>query len=338
MAAIPQRSQRTAFWPFILIGVGLIWLLSNAGILQAASIGVLFRLWPLILIIVGLDLLIGRQNPALGNLIGLIGVAVLLILMLIGPSIGLVRGVELKTAAYSEPRTGVETLRLDLEAGVSETTVSALRDSSELFTADLRYIGDIRYDVRDESGGRKVVTLANIGPNSFSFYDFGWFTPNDQQPRWTIGLNPDVPLDLDVKGGVGSINLDLSGLQVRSVQLSGGVGEQAVTLPSMPEAYTAHLSGGTGGMTVTILEGAALTLTLQGGVGEFVVDVPDGAGVRVDAQTGVGGVNIPGGYTVVRQTDQTVGMDGVWESPNYDSAERKIDISFDGGVGGFTLR
>ena len=42
---------RSMFWPVILIGVGVIWLLSNLGLLPAASIAWLLNLWPLILIV-----------------------------------------------------------------------------------------------------------------------------------------------------------------------------------------------------------------------------------------------------------------------------------------------
>ena len=59
---VERQGYRSLFWPIILIGVGLIWLLGNFGIISGANLAVLFRLWPLALIVIGLDLLFGRQS------------------------------------------------------------------------------------------------------------------------------------------------------------------------------------------------------------------------------------------------------------------------------------
>ena len=68
-----NKGYRSLFWPLVLIGVGVIWLLGNLGVISWTNLTVLFRLWPLLLIAIGLDLLIGRQSPAIGALIGFAG-------------------------------------------------------------------------------------------------------------------------------------------------------------------------------------------------------------------------------------------------------------------------
>ncbi len=50
------------------IGVGVVWLLGNLGVLTTSSLVVLVRLWPLLLILIGLDLLFGRWSSAVGEL------------------------------------------------------------------------------------------------------------------------------------------------------------------------------------------------------------------------------------------------------------------------------
>ena len=66
-----KRSQ--SFWPFFLIGLGLIWLLREINVLSAEHISVLFRLWPLILIAIGVGLLVGHRSPNINLWIGLLG-------------------------------------------------------------------------------------------------------------------------------------------------------------------------------------------------------------------------------------------------------------------------
>ena len=65
-----RSSSGTPIWAFILIAVGVVWLLLQANILSGANLAVLFRLWPIILIAIGLELLIGRKSRALSLIIG----------------------------------------------------------------------------------------------------------------------------------------------------------------------------------------------------------------------------------------------------------------------------
>jgi len=48
--------RRPIFWPLLLIGIGIVFLLSNFGVL-AIDVWELWRFWPVILIVIGLDIL-----------------------------------------------------------------------------------------------------------------------------------------------------------------------------------------------------------------------------------------------------------------------------------------
>jgi hypothetical protein len=323
----------------ILIGVGLVWLLSNLGILQPASIGVLFRLWPLILIVIGLDILFGRRSPRMGTLIGVGAVILIICLMLVGPSLGWVKSAEVKEANYTEAVGDTTSAHVSLNLSVAETTVKALSDDTKnLFEANLRYVGDLTYDVSGTSD--KTITLReqNQSNNSVNFWDWNFWN-SDQNLRWDIGLSKDVPVDLEVNAGVSSGTLDLKDLQLTGLHIISGVGSINLSLPGTPEVYNVDISGGTGSTNVTLEEGAAINLKIGGGVGSVTVDVPDGAAVRLDASTGVGSVNVPSEFVRVEGSgENVVGENGVWETSGYDTADRKINITYDGGVGSFTVK
>jgi len=57
--------------PVILIGLGVVFLLNNLGILSWSLWDVIFRLWPVLLIAAGLDILLGRRS-AWGSLLALV--------------------------------------------------------------------------------------------------------------------------------------------------------------------------------------------------------------------------------------------------------------------------
>lgn len=336
MTTQPFR-DRSLFWPLIFIAVGLIWLLANLNILQAASIQVLFRLWPLVLIVIGLDLLLGRNNPRMGMMIGVGGAALIIVLMLVGPRMGIVSTPNIQESFYLEPVEDATAAKVNLNLSVAETKVKALSDSNELIRADLRYMGEIDFNVSGSS--EKVVTLSNVDtPTSYSFWDFGLFN-GSQGLRWDVGLSPKVPIAMNISGGVGSTTLDLSELQLTDLRVTAGVGSINLDLPSVEKAYDADLTLGTGSADIRIEQGAAVNITVKGGVGSVNIDVPDDAAVKVEATTGLGSVNVPSAYTRLSgDNGKPMGEDGIWQSDNFDGAARQIVIHFEGGVGGLTIR
>lgn len=336
---IRRDGYRSLFWPIVLIGVGVIWLLANMNIISAANLVVLFRLWPILLIVIGLDLLIGRQSPFLGGLIGIGAVILMVVLMLIGPSIGLgAPNIEINQAAYSEPREDAQSANVVLNMAVGTMEVNPLSDSPSLFEADISYVGSVEFQQEGESS--KFISLSQEDENvNFGLDFFAGLILNPQDDLlWNIRLSPDVPLDLDVTSGTGALDLNLTELQLTRLNVNTGTGGVDLDLPSMDESYDVSVSSGTGGGAITLEEGAAISLRLNAGTGGFSVDVPDAAAVRVEGSTGTG-IDIPSRFTrLTAEDDNFVGESGTWETEGFASADRKITIHFEGGTGGLTIR
>lgn len=333
-----RMEYRSLFWPLLLIGVGVIWLLSNMGVLSLASISVLARLWPLLLIVIGLDLLYGRRSPRVGALIGIGALALIIVLMLVGPALGWAADVDVKAASYEEPLEDASAARVTVGAGVGGVNVAPLRDSANLFEADIRYVGQVEFSAEGES--ERVVTLSQRGETSFNGGFLGFLFNPDQQLDWNVRLNPDVPLDLNVSAGTGGLTLDLSDFPLLTrLRIDTGTGGMTVTLPAAESRYEAEISAGTGGGTIRIEDGASLDLTASAGTGGFTIDVPDGAAVRLVASTGTGGITVPAFLKRVSGEDNSfVGDSGTWETDGFTSASNPITIEFDGGTGGLTVQ
>jgi hypothetical protein len=54
--------RRSLVGPVILIGLGVVFLLNNLGVLAWSVWEVILRLWPILLVAAGLDLLLGRRS------------------------------------------------------------------------------------------------------------------------------------------------------------------------------------------------------------------------------------------------------------------------------------
>ncbi len=72
------------FWPVIMLGAGVIWLLVNLSIISTYNLRVLYRLWPVLIILAGLDLLFSRRLPLLGALLALLMIAGVIFLLVWG--------------------------------------------------------------------------------------------------------------------------------------------------------------------------------------------------------------------------------------------------------------
>ncbi|HEX7587428.1 MAG TPA: DUF5668 domain-containing protein [Anaerolineae bacterium] len=289
--------------PLILITLGVLFLLANFGMLPLSFWEIAARFWPLVLILVGLELVFGRRS-AIGAL-----VVVVLWLALVGGVVwlasaggGVLPSAPLITETLSEPLGDIKSATINLDIGVATTNVIALgAEASDLMKGTFAHSSGIRiaksYNVAANEGR---LGLKGEGAD-IALFDF-------RNSRWDIGLNPGLPLVLNVNGGVGRVELDLSGLNVTAINLDAGVGTIAATTPSK-------------GVT---------TLRVNGGVGNATITVPNGVSARIHVNSGLGAIR-------VNETRFPKAADG-YQSSDYGSSANKIDIAVDGGVGSVDIR
>ncbi|MBN1286473.1 MAG: hypothetical protein JXB47_13830 [Anaerolineae bacterium] len=322
-----QSRPSSQFWAIVLIGLGVVLLAGN--ILPNLSSGFL----ALFLILLGLYVLAGRD---------------------------LLPQTEIKTDRFTAPVDAAASARIDIDLSVGDATVHALPEPGTLIDANLTYAGEIDFSVSGEA--KKSVRLRQTR-HSFA----GWLDPStwfggspERRLRWDVGLNADIPMDLNVQGGLGAARLDLRDLKVTDLRVGCGAGTVRATLPAVGEGYTAQLHGGAGALNIDIPEdavlgtsvqggigsinikigaGAAVNAQIQGGMGSVNIDVPPDAAVRVEAQTGLGSISVPPHFSRLSGgQDGFIAQEGAWETPGFADAGRQINIAFNGGMGGFTVR
>jgi hypothetical protein len=244
---------------------------------------------------------------------------------------------EVKTAHFSEPVGSATAANIRLNLATGKMIVHALTGSDNLLEADVRYIGEMEFNVSGDT--EKTVSLGqkNIPSVIAPFKDLINSISNHDDLRWEIALSPNLPLDLNVHGGVGVSKLDLSGLQLKRLNIKGGVGETQLTLPVMPTSYDVDIDGGVGETVVNIPEGAVLRLHAKGGVGEAKIRLPESAAVRIEAKGGIGGAKLPSRFKRLKGGDDFMGASGTWETDGFALAQGQIFISFTGGVGGLKV-
>jgi hypothetical protein len=125
--------------------------------------------------------------------------------------------------------------------------------------------------------------------------------------EWSIRLNQDLPIDLNVKFGAGKANLKLAGLDLTHLHVESGVGELVLDL----SGTWRH----------------DLEATINAGIGDTTLRLPQEAGLRVQSTVGLGSVHPRG---LKREGD-------VYTNDLYGQAPVNLDIIIEGGMGKVTL-
>jgi cell wall-active antibiotic response 4TMS protein YvqF len=310
------RRPPSLFWPIILIGAGVLLLLSNLGVVPWSSWSLLWRLWPVLLIALGLDVLIGRRSMAGAIFSGVV------LLVLLGGAVALVvfaQNIPI-WADLSEPAAwqikdvehpigDIERATVDIDWSSPPGHLYALSDSENLIEGRIAYRGELVFGAHTR-GDRADVQLysESAGP---------WFGPfqslPDEDRRWDVRLSPGALLDLNLNAGSGRCDFDLSELRLSALTLD--VGSGAVTL-ALPGNNT-------------------LGATIEGGSGALTISLPRSIGARVILESGSGAFRPGERFRLVSGEQDD---DGMWETRNWDTAEHTVEITIDQGSGRVAIR
>lgn len=268
-------------------------------------------------------------------------------------SIGVKGDEQIKTEHFEAPLENASSARVRLDLSVGKTTIRPLTESANVIEADLTYVGEINFSASGDT--EKVINLSQASGASEWFRGFFGWIGSGQKLAWDVALTTQIPLDLEIYNGVGQCRFDLDTLQVKSLRIAGGAGEITATLPG--GNYTASIDSGvgqtnlsvppgalvdmrvgagTGEINLDIADGADVTAHIRGGVGAVNVRLPQNAGARVEYTSGIGGAHISPRLNRVKGSEGW-NQSGVWQSPDYDTAEQKVYIRFEGGVGGLNV-
>jgi hypothetical protein len=309
------RQRPALFWPFLLIGVGVILLLSNLNILPGNAFAIIWRFWPLLLVVIGLDLLLGRRS-ALGSiissLVALIMFGGVLALVVFADQVPFLQDLEigqLKQEALDVPLGEFDSATINIDWPSGPAFLYPLSDSSNLLEGQINYHGDLIFE-QNADGRHLEVELDSRTP--------GFYVPasdsSEQDRSWRIGLHPAVELDLILDAGSGSSEYDLRELNIESFEVDAGSGSMIITLPARGQP-TGQIDGGSGNIVLILPEQMAAQIQLDGGSGAFRASSRFS---RSDAGD--------------EDDDETV-----WQTADFSRADHQLMLTIDQGSGSISI-
>jgi hypothetical protein len=196
-------------------------------------------------------------------------------------------------------RRPIEDLVVPL-AGASEGSVRirfgagqlSIGQASPGHLVDGRFVGGV---IRRDRGPGRVELEQDPS------YGLPWL---DHPADWSVGLAPDIPLDLRLDTGAARAMVDLSGVRARSVELHTGASETRIRVPRAA---------------------GATSVRAETGAASLIVEVPAGVAARIRSRMALG----------TSQVDETRFPRTAtgFESAGFASAENRVDLDLQGGVG-----
>ena len=298
----PQRAVGVPVWGIFLLFLGIVFLLQSLNILPWGLWATLWRFWPVLIIIIGLSILLRHYNVWLVSL---------LVLAVLGACLGIaiwqygaspLAGVT--TKSYSEPLGSLQRAQIEVNFTAGSLTIGSLPSSSpNLVEAD--------YEVRNGESSMKADfhKQDNEGRLSLSTEQLGRQFWDKGGVRWTVNLARGIPLAINIKSDASNMNLGLSDLGVTEFRLDVDAGNCRVTMPSSAGTTLTYIKADVANIEITIPDGVAATIKMDKGLSAFDLDES-----RFPKK---------GDYYV---------------SPNFETAQNRIELEIDSDVGRVEVR
>ncbi len=217
---------------------------------------------------------------------------------------------------WSEPLDGATAIRADIDIDNGDVSIADSLPAGATVPADIALQTEYRAGsdspiarnwLRDGDAG--IATLGSE-PADLPVTALRWLH-SPEQATWDVGLNPRVPVDLDVDIGVGSARVDLTGLSTAQFEIDVGVGDADVIVGDATAA--------TGVSRIRV------------GVGGVGLIVPREVPVRIQVTAGFSDIAVPDGFAF----DGTHYTNAAWRDLPTDGSG--LDLIIETGTGSVTL-
>jgi hypothetical protein len=252
----------------------------------------------------------------------------------------LATGQSWRTVTMSRQLQDVDDLSVHVEYGAGRLHIRSVEESL-LYRMNLRYDEDAFEPVADFSGNRLHVGIESVR-RSVSL-------KGRESGELDLELARGVPMDLDLEFGAVRADIDLGGLALTDLNLSTGASESTIDIsePNAERVRTASFEVGAAEFTARHLGNlnaerievdagvGSITLWLNGrwerdarlvidmGLGALELRVPEDLGIRLRKDS----------FLTSLDADRLVKRGDVYESRNFDEAERRVTIDLDAAFG-----
>jgi len=293
----------------ILLSVGVIMILFNMGLVGKTLFDSLFALWPLILIVIGVNIIF-KNNVLVKATSWVIFVAIVVSYsFIVEPKYTKGFGFDFDfdwgnsnkiTRVKHSEKYNSDTKNGKFSVSLGAANINIGTASENLFDAEVP--SNVEYKKVDYKDGYESVEFG-FEKNNYSIFNF-----DNKYQKCDFKLNKNVIWDMEIDTGATNGRLDMSALKVKDLVIDTGAANMDLVFGAGYDKTKVDIDAGATNINVT---------------------VPKTLGVRINFDDGFNKTNL-----------KKLGWekeDGVYESPNYDEAESKIEMDVDMGASKFDV-
>lgn len=280
-----------------LISIGILWTLMSIGILNWSVFGALYKLWPLLIIAAGINIIF-RNNAIVRTVVWLVLLAVIV-------SYGYFVDVKYDsgrtvTTGHTTYEKLAETKNGELKVGLGGIKLDLDSKTDNLLESDISgssITKKINYNSGKDTAFINFDRSKNFFPN-----------PDSINEECQLHLSNDVIWNMEYKVGATKGDLDMTDLKIKDLNVDVGAGKFDIIFGDKYKSTNVKINAGASSFDLTI---------------------PKSTGVRVKMNEAITKTNFKElGFAKI---------DDYYTSPEYASAENKIDMEVHMGVGKFEI-
>jgi hypothetical protein len=346
-----RRGRGSIFFALLLVILGVIFLLSNTGVIQGDAWSIIWQFWPLLLIVIGLDSIYKREGLVAPTF--MIGIGVIFLLANLGylsvnvwqmvltlwPILLIAIGFDILVGRRSiwAAIAGVILILIILAGSLWLFGVSAQGNLVQGEAIQQSLEGATRAEVKIEPGAGDIqiaatdlagVLIEGSVPSGSNQRIESSYTVSDGVGNYLLRDSGSTSYFPGANPGRLAWNLNLTDAIPLELTLNLGAGNLDADLGRL-DLDSLVVNTAVGSTSVTLPAQDELVVDIEGAIGQIVVTVPEGVGVRVSADTALVSVQMPPGF--VRQED-------VYQSQDYQSASQQVDVTVNLAIGSLVVR
>lgn len=300
-----KMKAKHVFWGLLFVSLGVLILINNISGINWDWMG-FWKLWPLLLILWGIGIMV-KNNAARIIIAGIAGIVLAISLFTsFNAVVRLTSGnfdvdfndsqnYKYEITDYSEPFTSsIKSVQFNFKAGAGSFT-SGNDTTLDLFFAHTEGIKD-NYDLTKVLNGEEAFINMKMKETRIHIGKRGI------RNRVELNFNPKPEWDLNFDVGAASVDLDLSSVKVRNLEINMGAA-----------SLKAKLGGILNRTDVNVKSGAS----------KVEINVPENAGCEIRTEGALNSKHFEGFNKV---------SSDLYRSENFDSSGKKIYIHIDSGV------
>lgn len=293
----------------IVLGIGLLLLLSNFGYLDTISIAEFWKYWPIIIVVIGLSILFKAMPKPLEVFFSIL----LSLAMIAGLAFVITSAVQRGSNAQLSQRIidkqlaepfneEAENAQIEIATGASKLTING--------GSSLLLEGTIESIIGSPSVSRRFIATSKtdvikVAQNS-TFWRGGWGKSNKND--WNLKINNDIKTKLEIDAGASTITANLQNTNVDALDLDAGASKINLDLATKSEFFKGSIGAG------------ASTINIR---------TPKDRAIKVVMNTGASSNNLE--KQGLSKNDKT------FSTVDYDNASQRIELSIDAGASTINL-